>query len=191
MQKPARSKGVTKMQKPARSKGVTKMLDDYGFEIYENYDFPRAYLITIRTYGTWLHGDRRYSIGRKDTNVYGLPAIPPNEGLEKWMTEEMKQPPRLLIEAERRVVYESIEELCNRKSYPLHAANVRTNHAHIVLSAQKKPERVIVEIKANATKWLREAGLASPRERIWSRGKSRRYLWKPRNVIAAVNCVAL
>lgn len=50
------------MQKPARSKGK-KVFDDHGFEIYENNDFPRAYLITIRTYGTWLHGDRRYSVG--------------------------------------------------------------------------------------------------------------------------------
>ena len=34
------------------------MLDDHGFEIYENNAFPQAYLLTIRTFGTWLHGAR-------------------------------------------------------------------------------------------------------------------------------------
>jgi hypothetical protein len=177
------------MQKPARSKGEKKMLDDYGFEIYENNEFPQAYLITVRTYGTWLHGDRRFSVGRNEKNIYGSPAIPPNVALEKWMIEEMKQAPRFLSSKERSVVRDSIEELCNRKSYLLQASNVLTSHAHIVLKAQRKPERIIVEIKANATKFLREAGLATETERIWSRGKSRQYLWKPRNVAAAVSYV--
>jgi REP element-mobilizing transposase RayT len=165
------------------------MLDDYGFEIYENNAFPQAYLITIRTYGTWLHGDRRFSVSRNENNIYGAPAIAPNEGLEKWMIEEMKQTPRLLNSEERQVVQDSIEELCARKTYRLLAANVRTNHARVVLNAQQKPERIVIEIKANATKFLREAGLAAEMEKIWSRGKSRRYLWKPRNVTAAVNYV--
>jgi hypothetical protein len=33
------------------------MLDDYGFEIYEENEFPIAYLLPVRTFGTWLHGD--------------------------------------------------------------------------------------------------------------------------------------
>jgi REP element-mobilizing transposase RayT len=151
--------------------------------------FPQAYLITIRTYGTWLHGDRRFSVDRNENNNYGSPAIPPNKGLEKWMIEELKQPPRLLNDEERKVVQESIEEICGRKGYCFRAANVRTNHAHVVLTAQRKPERITIEIKSNATKFLREAGLATGAERIWSRGQSTRYLWKPRNVVAAVNYV--
>ena len=165
------------------------MLDEYGFEIFENNDFPQAYLLTIRTFGTWLHGDGRHSVGRNGKNVYGELDILPNEGLEKWMTEEMRYPPRVLNSRERKVVQDSIVELCTRKTYLLHALNVRTNHTHIVLTAQRKPERIIIEIKANATKWLREAGLAKATERIWSRGKSRLYLWKPKNVISAVNYV--
>ena len=105
------------------------------------------------------------------------------------MIEEMKRPPRLLNKMERTIVEDSIKELCVRKGYGLQASNVRTNHAHSVLTAQRGPERIIIEMKANATKFLREAGLAGETERIWSRGKSRRYLWKPRNVIAAVNYV--
>ena len=33
------------------------MLDEYGFELYEENEFPLAYLLTFRTFGTWLHGD--------------------------------------------------------------------------------------------------------------------------------------
>jgi Transposase IS200 like. len=165
------------------------MLDEYGFETFEENGFPQGYLITIRTFGTWLHGDKRHSVGRNGTNIYGMPDNPPNEGLEQWMIKEMRQQPRLLDDPERGTVRESIEELCNRKAYPLHAVNVRSNHSHVVLTAQRKPERIIVELKANATKFLRGAGLAGPTERVWSRGQSRRYLWKPRNVHAAVNYV--
>lgn len=103
------------------------------------------------------------------------------------MAEEMKSPPFLLTQRQRAVVEASVKELCDRRGYLLHAQNARTNHVHIVLTAQRKPERIIVDLKANATKFLREAGLVSTSERMWSRGKSRRYLWKPRNVNAAIN----
>jgi REP element-mobilizing transposase RayT len=165
------------------------MLDDHGFEVFENNSFPQAYLLTIRTFGTSLHGDKRFSVGRNGKNIFGGPAILPNAGLEKWMIDEMRQQARTLNERERRVVQESLEELCGRKDYRLQASNIRSNHGHAVITAQRKPERLIIEMKANATKFLREAGLATETERIWSRGKSRRYLWKPRNVIAAINYV--
>ena len=41
---------------------------DYG-------DMPLAYLITIRTFGTWLHGDPRGSVDRHGRNVYGTKRI--------------------------------------------------------------------------------------------------------------------
>jgi hypothetical protein len=40
--------------------------------------------------------------------------------------------------------------------------------------------------KANATRELRASGLVDAHQKIWSRGGSIRYLWKPRNVEAAV-----
>jgi len=36
---------------------------------------PLAYLITIRSYGTWLHGDERGSMDRREYNRYGEPKI--------------------------------------------------------------------------------------------------------------------
>jgi hypothetical protein len=68
------------------------MLDEYGFEIYENNQFPLAYLLTFRTYGTWLHGDERHSVDRYEKNIYGTPDIAPNRKLNEAMKSELKQP---------------------------------------------------------------------------------------------------
>jgi REP element-mobilizing transposase RayT len=71
----------------------------------------------------------------------------------------------------------------------LQAINVRTNHAHAVVSAQLKPERIADAFKAFATKKLREENLVASELKIWSRGRSRRYLWKPRQVASAIDYV--
>lgn len=164
------------------------MLDDYGFEIYENNEFPLAYLITIRTFGTWLHGDERNSVDRHGKNIYGTPDIAPNKKLEDLMKTELKQLPIIFNESQRIVVESAIKELCEERNYFLQALNVRTNHAHAVVSAQAKPERIADALKAFATKKLREVNLVSNELKIWSRGRSRRYLWKPRHVALAIMC---
>jgi hypothetical protein len=96
MQKPARSKGVNGGEKDTLTSCVFLqkriMLDDYGFEIYEENQFPLAYLITIRTFGTWLHGDERNSVDRHGKNIYGTVDIAPNQKLKEIMQSELKQP---------------------------------------------------------------------------------------------------
>lgn len=165
------------------------MQDDYGFEIFDENEFPLAYLLTFRTFGTWLHGDERESIGRDGRNHYGNPRIKPKPELESVMKGEMKQPPFILTKPMRRVVELAIREICLRRGYGLSAVNVRTNQAHAVVSAQMKPERIADALKANATKMLREELLISPDTKVWSRGRSRRYLWKPRHVSGAIDYV--
>lgn len=91
------------------------MLDEYGFEVYEENAFPIAYLLTFRTFGTGNHGDRRGSIQRS-------------------------------------------REMVN-------------------------------ELKAYATRRLRAEGSFDQGIKIWSRGASTRYLWKPRHVEAAIDYV--
>ena len=161
-------------------------LDEYGYERWEENTFPLAYLITFRTYGTWLHGDERTSVKREGWNRFEHPRYPPNKTLEKWMAEEMKQTSSILNARMRQVVDSAIRELCESRSYSLKALNVRTNHAHAVVAAAMKPERIGDSMKAAGTKALREAGLIDKDQKIWSRGRSRRYLWKPRHVVAAI-----
>jgi REP element-mobilizing transposase RayT len=160
-------------------------LDDYGYEVWEENTFPLAYLLTFRTYGTWLHGDERTSV-REGWYRYGHPRYRTNATLERWMAEEMDQPAIVLSLEMRSVVENAIRELCERREILLRAVNVRTNHAHSVVSAAQKPERIADALKAHATKRSRESGLIDPSMRVLSRGRSRKYLWKPRHVIAAV-----
>ncbi|HEX3102510.1 MAG TPA: transposase [Pyrinomonadaceae bacterium] len=160
-------------------------IDEFGYEVWEKNVFPLVYLITFRTFGTWLHGDERTAVKRDGWNIYGTQRIQPNERLEKWMLDEMKQDPFVLTGSMRTIVETSVIELCQRRSYGLGAVNVRTNHVHAVVSAAQKPERISDALKSNATKFLRDAGLIGRETRVWSRGRSRRYLWKPRHVQAA------
>ena len=163
------------------------MLDDYGFEIYEENAFPLAYLLTFRTFGTWFHGDERESVGRDGRNHFGRPRIKPNSEFESAMKSEANRPPFIMSGAMRKTVESAIEELCERRGSLLRAVNARSNHIHAVVSAQMKPERLADALKANATKHLREQLLVTPEAKIWSRGRSRRYLWKPHHVAAAVD----
>jgi hypothetical protein len=53
---------------------------------------PIAYLITFRSYGTWLHGDRRGSVDRFH-NTYGTPRLPRNLPRERYERSLMTRPP--------------------------------------------------------------------------------------------------
>ena len=165
------------------------MLDDHGFEVYETNPFPIAYLLTFRTYGSWLHGDERWSINRNVQDNFRSRAVPPNKPLHDAMAEELGQPPFLLDALQRTCVKEAIVEVCDNRGYLLRGVNVRSNHAHSVVSAAKKPEPIANEFKAYATRRLRREFLVDSSNKIWSRGASTRYLWKPRHVEAAVDYV--
>ena len=88
------------------------MLDDHGFEVYEENPFPIAYLLTFRTYGSWLHGDARTSVRRNGNNRYGGPTVKPSVPLHERMQEGRKQTPFVLDERQRRCVEEAFKEVC-------------------------------------------------------------------------------
>jgi REP element-mobilizing transposase RayT len=151
--------------------------------------FPLAYLITIRTYGTWLHGDKRSSVDIHGKNIYGTPDITANKNLEMLMRENMRQRRVILNKEQRNIVEEAIKEVCDYRKYDLQALNVRSNHIHAVVSAQVKPEVIADAFKKYATRKLRDEKIISKEISLWSRGRSRRYLWKPRYVALAIEYV--
>ena len=165
------------------------MFDDYGFEIFETNEFPIAYLLTFRTYGTWLHGDERFAVGRNDMNRYGAPKFQPSVPFVDSMKESQHRPELIFGDAERILVSTAIAEVCEHRDYGLRAMNVRTNHAHVVVSAVVKPEKLVNEFKAYSTRRLRREGAIRLNEKVWSRGSSTRYLWKPKHVEAAIDYV--
>jgi len=187
-QKPDRQGGCRKRLAGAetRPSGRVREVDDLDFDRSE---FPLAYLITVRCYGSWLHGDERLAVDRHGLNVYGRRRRAANTRLGDLMRRNMKQDAFLLSDGQRTVVREAINEVCEYREYDLRAINVLTNHFHAVVSAQSKPEPIADAFKSYSTRKLREAGLIGNQVRPWARGKSRRYLWKPKHVSRAIDYV--
>ncbi|HEX8736291.1 MAG TPA: transposase [Pyrinomonadaceae bacterium] len=135
-------------------------------------NYPLAYLITIRSYGSWLHGDEKGSIDRHGFNIYGTPRMFQSEKLKNFMRQQMREEPVCLDKTERICILAAIKEVCDFRGYDLYAANIRTNHLHTVVSANTNPEKIINEFKAYATRRLRESKLIERDKTVWARGKS-------------------
>jgi len=155
---------------------------------FEDNEFPLAYFISFRCYGTWLHGDDRGSTNRRQ-NRYGTPRLPPNLPLQRAELKHLRHPPVRLNSRQRPAVEAAIREVCATRGYVLFAINVRTNHVHSVVSAACKPERVLHAFQAYATRRLRREGLLSSEIKPWARHGSTPYLWKERHVERAINYV--
>jgi REP element-mobilizing transposase RayT len=155
---------------------------------FDDNEFPLAYLISFRAYGTWLHGDRRGSTSRKQ-NKYGTPRIAPNSRLQEAEFNQLKHPPLKLDARRRPVIEQAIREVCKHRGYGLRAINVRTNHVHTVVSAASKPEPVLQAFQAYATRKLRRARLLPDGVKPWTRHGSTPYLWKERHVERAIDYV--
>jgi REP element-mobilizing transposase RayT len=175
------------MHKPARKQGRNSHhdmnnLDDRGFEVFEQNPFPIAYLLTFRTYGSWLHGDERGSFGRLRRGGHNTKIIEPSVPLKELMEEKKSERSVTLDANQRELVAIAIREVCKHREYFLRAINVRTNHVHTVVSKAIGPEKIVNDFKAYSTRKLRENHYISHDQRFWSRGSSTRYLWKPRHV---------
>lgn len=157
---------------------------------FDDNEFPLAYLITFRCYGTWLHGDQRRSMNRKQ-NVYGTPRIAPKPGLESSEHRQLQHEPVMLNAKQRTVVEKAVREVCLHHKYQLRAINVRTNHVHTVVSAVREPEPILHAFKAYSTRALRRGGLLKVSVKPWARHGSTIYLWKERDIEKAVEYVLL
>jgi len=151
-------------------------------------DHPGGYLITFRTYASWLHGDSRGSVDREH-NIFGtamLPADPVRQRREAHLAGESAV---TLSPGERQVVHRAIEEVCVHHGWHVHAVNVRSNHVHVVVSGTEPPERMMNAFKARATLQLRRSGLRSDECHLWARHGSTPYLWTDEQLAAACNYV--
>ena len=120
-----------------------------------------------------------------------MPAIPvaPNIPLREKMLEITDPTAVILNDRQRELVNDSIEEVCSFRSYDLRALNVRTNHVHAVISKAVKPEKILNDLKAYATRRLRMERAVASDQKVWARHGSTRYLWKPKQVQSAIEYV--
>jgi REP element-mobilizing transposase RayT len=157
--------------------------------MWNDTDTPLAYFISFRTYGTWLHGDKRGSIDRFH-NRYRSSYIPPNEKWRDYNAQGLRAEPLILKARHRKSIEGAIRETCNIRKWFLQAINVRTNHIHTVVSAsQKKPEHVLGAFKANATRQLRQDNLWRDPFSPWANKGSKRRLWNKQSVARAIDYV--
>jgi REP element-mobilizing transposase RayT len=152
-----------------------------------NERLPVGYLITFRSYGTWLHG-RSGSVDRFH-NVYGTSRLPGNRKRKLYNQRLLKQSPVRLSARKRAAVLSAVRETCHIRKWGLWVCNVRSNHVHAVISAGCRPEVVLNALKANATRKMRELGCWLAERSPWARGGSRKYLWTQKALHAAVDYV--
>ncbi len=157
--------------------------------MWNDTDIPLAYLITFRSYGTWLHGDERGSVSRHK-NQYKSSRLSHNE---KWLEinrQRLKSEIVTLNAEQRTVVEKAIRETCEFRKWHLKAINVRTNHVHTVVSVgAKKSEIALNAFKANATREMRQSSCWQNEKSPWADKGSKRYLWNEKSVAAAIDYV--
>ena len=143
-----------------------------------------TYLITMRTYGTWLHGDSRTYVTRT-YNQYGTPTLPPDHSVHRRARKAQLHDAVELGPEHRFVVHATIIEVCAYRKWYLHAQNVRTNHAHVIVTAEHSAERTLADLKAYTTRRLRETGLVGAKSPVWSFHGSTPHLFTPEDIARA------
>ena len=139
---------------------------------------PFAYLITFRTYGTWLFGNPKKSV-HHDDNQFCTPKIGRNEILHQQMQNSLKQKIITLNSEQRDIVLSGIIAACQQYQWRLFAAHVRSNHVHLILKTSVTPEFAMRQLKAFATRFLRDKKLHEKDLKLWVRHGSTQYIWKP------------
>ncbi len=146
-----------------------------------------AYFLTWTTYGTWLRGDDRGWAEIGDDGVTGYAEPDPERVAAD--RDRLKREPIVLSPDMRQVIDQAIRDGCDHRGWRLHAVNVRSNHVHTVVSANREIDRVLADLKAWGTRRLREQGHAVAEARIWTRRGSTRFLNSPESLATAIDYV--
>lgn len=128
-------------------------------------DDPLAYFITWTVYGTFLQGDSRWwRARRKGTKT-------PQPLLEQWHRDRLNHDVILLSDRHREIVENEIARLSEFRDWKLWVANARSNHVHVVVSAQQhNGKQIRDQMKANCTRVLREDDSRFIDRPIWTTG---------------------
>src|SRR5436309_36464 len=111
---------------------------------------PLAFYLTWPTYGTWLPGDERGWV------KYGRGFQPPDPIRKLEAEARMTEDACILDEAQRQLVEQTITDHCLIRGWEMRAVNCRTNHLHVVVSANRHPDDIREQFKAWCTRKLKE-----------------------------------
>jgi len=147
-----------------------------------------TYLITFACYGCHLHGSELGSVDRN----HHLPGRRLLDSDPRRVSRELRlmdQLPYLLDGNRRTAVLEALRDVCAHRGWCLLAAHVRTTHVHAVVEAEDRPEKIMNDLKAYASRHLTRLGFDPSNRKRWARHGSTRWLWNEESVSAAVRCV--
>ncbi|MGI9165690.1 MAG: transposase [Pyrinomonadaceae bacterium] len=102
---------------------------------------------------------RRARVNRSVSQSLSLTLHSPNAKWHRYNQQQLRTKPLILGASQRKAIEAAIRETCGMRKWSLFAFNVRTNHVHTVVTANRKSEQVLTAFKANATRQLREDGL--------------------------------
>src|SRR5687768_9767227 len=114
---------------------------------------------------------------------FGAPMLPLNPLRQNYERNLLKAKPVKLTMERRKAVERGIREACIIRKWHLWAFNIRTNHVHVVLSANCGSRMVRATLKANATRAMRESGCWESQRTPWAAKGSRRFLWTEEQLI--------
>jgi REP element-mobilizing transposase RayT len=135
-----------------------------------------------------MHGASDGSVDR-DHNIPGSRAVAANPKRMAAECFQRLQPPYYLDESRRECVLDSVLERCSNRGWSLLAVHVRTNHVHVLVDAEARPERVMNDLKSYASRLLNKLGFDEPDRKRWARHGSTRWLWSREQVSAALEYV--
>ncbi len=157
----------------------------------------RYWLLTWRTYGTWLPGDSRGFVsefrdefGQKELfNTPGEPWASDLPALADYAAAIMEEDAVLLSREQAKAVAEQLRETARFRNWQLLALAVMPNHIHLVVGVpgDPDPERLLADFKAWSTRRL-NAGW-SHRKNWWVQSGSRRKKATPEAIRTAVEYV--
>ncbi|MBV9265179.1 MAG: hypothetical protein JO061_03320 [Acidobacteriaceae bacterium] len=150
---------------------------------------PLAYFLTFSTYGTHLPGSEKGWVDARH-RLPGSPLLTRNAQREKYWRIQLNEFPCTFDQEARIRVLEAILSVCFYRRWVTHAIHVRSMHVHAVLCGEARPERMIIDLKAYATRSLRSGAVGpNQRSRYWTRHGSTRYLWNEVSLLAAIDYV--
>ncbi len=141
---------------------------------------PIAYFLTWVTYGTWLPGDARGWVEYRRGWQW------PNPVRELEARARMTEGACVRTPDQRRAVEEQIAATCAQRGWTRHAVNCRSNHAHVVVTADvANPKKIRRDLKAWATRALKDK-FNGTRENWWAERGSVRYINRDDDLEAAI-----
>jgi len=135
-----------------------------------------------------MHGNTEGSVDRSHNRYRGPLAKSSPRRLAAELSL-MNQPPYQMDQPRRRALLEAIISRCNQGDWGLLAAHVRSNHVHVIVQAQEKPEFVMTQLKSAASRRLNDLGFDDKTRKRWARHGSTRTLFNDESVQQSIRYV--